>query len=266
MSRASAFWFPSTDEAVAFATLLPELEGLFRKDSESTSNHIRLQRLTPHIVGSTVHYVCDKFMKSPKAREMQLQKVTIDSQMSSDKKLSWGNIMRTRGMRVLVWGSISDAVSRSVLGCSTEEIHQVILNSKEGAAMNGQLGYSINPSNVIAAMFIACGQDVASVAEASWSQLSAEYDRDTKTLRLTSYFPSLPVGTVSGGTSYPTQKECLEMPTCTGPGAKQRLAGLIASFSLALDISTVAAIANGTFSKSHERLARTGGKTARAML
>ncbi|KFY47729.1 hypothetical protein V496_10474 [Pseudogymnoascus sp. VKM F-4515 (FW-2607)] len=115
-------------------------------------------------------------------------------------------------------------------------------------------------------MFIACGQDAASVAEASWSQLTAEYDRDTKTLRLTSYFPSLPVGTVGGGTSYPTQKECLEMLTCTGPRAKQRLAGLIASFSLALDISTVAAIANGTFSKSHERLARTGGKGARAML
>ena len=64
--------------------------------------------------------------------------------------------------------------------------------------MNGQLGYSVNPSNVIAAMFIACGQDAASVAEAAWSQLTAEYDADTKLLRLISYFPSLPVGVVGG--------------------------------------------------------------------
>lgn len=163
-------------------------------------------------------------------------------------------------------GSITDAVSRRVLECSTEEIYQFILNSKEGAAMDGQLGYSANPSDAIATMFIACGQDAASVAEASWSQLTAEYDQHTKTLRLTSYFLSLPVGTVGGEPSYPTQKECLEMLSCTGLGTKQRLAGLIASFSLALDISTIAAVSNGTFSKSHQRFARTDKKGAQAML
>lgn len=214
-----------------------------------------------NMVTIATQYACDNFMKSPKAQEVQLQKVTIDNQMTSDKKLSWGNIIRTRGMRVLVWGNLSDAVSRRVLGCSTEEIYQFILNSKEGAAMNGQLGYSVNPSNVIAAMFIACGQDAASVAEASWSQVTAEYDHHTKTLRLTSYFLSLPVGTVGGGTSYPTQKECLEMLKCTGPGTKQRLAGLIVSFSLALDVSTLAALTNGSFSKRYESLARVGRKS-----
>jgi hydroxymethylglutaryl-CoA reductase len=37
---------------------------------------------------------------------------------------------------------------------------------------------------------------------------------------------------------------------------KRRLAGLVAAFALALDLSTLAAIASGTFTQSHERLAR----------
>jgi hypothetical protein len=40
---------------------------------------------------------------------------------------------------------------------------------------------------------------------------------------------------------------------------KRRLAGLIAAFALALDVSTLAALANGTFTRSHEKLVR--GKT-----
>ncbi|GMG28722.1 unnamed protein product [Aspergillus oryzae var. brunneus] len=277
MSRAPAFWFANTEDAVAFFDLVPSLQPKFKKDAESTSKHIRLRTVIPHIVGSSVHVrfeylcgdaagqnmvtiatqrVCDRFSASAEAHALRLQRITTDNQMSSDKKLAWGNIIRTRGVRVLVWGSVSNDVSKRVLGCSTELLYQSILNSKEGAAMNGQLGYSVNPSNVIAAMFIACGQDAASVAEAAWSQLTAEYDADTKLLRLISYFPSLPVGVVGGGTAYPTQRESLEILGCNVPGTKHRLAGLIASFSLALDISTLAALATQTFSRSHEKLAR----------
>ncbi|KAB8241763.1 hydroxymethylglutaryl-CoA reductase [Aspergillus flavus] len=277
MSRAPAFWFASTEDAVAFFDLVPSLQPKFKKDAESTSKHVRLRTVIPHIVGSSVHVrfeylcgdaagqnivtiatqrVCDRFSASAEAHALRLQRITTDNQMSSDKKLAWGNIIRTRGVRVLVWGSVSNDVSKRVLGCSTELLYQSILNSKEGAAMNGQLGYSVNPSNVIAAMFIACGQDAASVAEAAWSQLTAEYDADTKLLRLISYFPSLPVGVVGGGTAYPTQRESLEILGCNVPGTKHRLAGLIASFSLALDISTLAALATQTFSRSHEKLVR----------
>lgn len=40
----------------------------------------------------------------------------------------------------------------------------------------------------------------------------------------------------------------------------RRLAGLVGSFALALDVSTIAAIANNTFSKSHAALARGQGQ------
>jgi hydroxymethylglutaryl-CoA reductase len=70
------------------------------------------------------------------------------------------------------------------------------------------------------------------------------------------FFPSLPVAVVGGGTSYVTQQESLRLLGCQGVGGKQRLAGLIGAFALALDTSTIAAIANNTFAKSHAALAR----------
>ncbi|KAH8812302.1 hmg-CoA reductase [Xylogone sp. PMI_703] len=277
MSRDPVFWFTSTDEAVRFAALIPDLEQLFRDDAESTSGHLRLQRLVPQIVGSTVHMLfeyhcgdaagqnmatfatqraCDNFRKSSLAKQLNLQNITIVGQSGSDKSLSWGNIMRSRGVRVLVWGAISDSACQDVLGCTTEHLSRVLLNGKEGAHRNGQLGYNVNMCNVIAAMFIACGQDAASVAEASANHLTVEFDSTTKELRLSCLFPSLPVGTVGGGTIYPTQREALELLQCTGPGSKHRLAGLIAAFSLALDVSSSAAVATGGFSRSHQTYGR----------
>lgn len=100
------------------------------------------------------------------------------------------------------------------------------------------------------------GQDAGSVAEASWSHLTSEYDYESKELKMTIYFPSLPVGTVGGGTLYPSQKECLDMLGCAEPSGKRRLAGMIAAFAVALDASTSAAIANDTFTMSHMKLAR----------
>ena len=43
---------------------------------------------------------------------------------------------------------------------------------------------------------------------------------------------------------------------CAGPNKATKLAELIAGFCLALDLSTMSAIANGTFALAHEKLGR----------
>ncbi|RFU28922.1 hypothetical protein B7463_g7427, partial [Scytalidium lignicola] len=287
MSRDPVFWFTNTEEAVRFFDWIPNLEPQFRRDTESTSRHLQLQRLSPQIVGSTVHvlfeyhcgnatgqnmatiatqHACNKFQASSLAKQFNLQNITIVGQSGSDKSLSWGNVMRTRGVKVLAWGVISDSACQEVLKCTTEHLYKVLLNGKEGAHRNGQLGYNVNMCNVIAAMFIACGQDAASVAEASGNHLTVERDANTKDLKLSCLFPSLPVGTVGGGTAYPTQREALELLQCTGPGSKNRLAGFIAAFSLALDVSSSAAVATGGFAKSHQTYGRRPQNVAQTKL
>lgn len=199
---------------------------------------------------------CDNFRASSIAKELNLQNITIVGQLASDKSLSWGNMMRTRGVRVYAWGSITESACLKVLKCHPEHLYQVLLNGKEGAQRNGQVGYNANMCNTIAAMLIACGQDAASVGECAGNHLTVEYDQNSRELKLSCLFPSLPVGTVGGGTTYPTQKEALELLQCTGPGSKHRLAGLIASFALALDVSSASAVASGGFSRSHQTYGR----------
>lgn len=68
--------------------------------------------------------------------------------------------------------------------------------------------------------------------------------------------PNLVVGTIGGGTRLPTQKECLEIMECYGIGQSKKFAEICAAVVLAGEISIVAAIAGGYFTKAHQHLAR----------
>jgi hydroxymethylglutaryl-CoA reductase len=214
------------------------------------------------MVTIATQHACNEFMKSPLAKELNVVEIIIEGGLSSDKKPSWGNVKEPRGVQVIAWGILTDQVCRKVLGCSTERLYHFQMTLKEGGIRIGQFGFNANAANIIAGIFISCGQDVGTVAEASWCQLTPEYDLGTKELKLALFFPSLPVGVVGGGTFYSAPQESLGILKCNAPGMKKRLAGLIASFALALEASTDAAIVNNTFTKSHERMGR--GKDTRA--
>ena len=72
--------------------------------------------------------------------------------------------------------------------------------------MSGSLGYNAHFANIIAAIFIATGQDPAHVVEGSLGITTAEV-LGNEDLYFSVYLPSLVVGTVGGGTHLPTQKE-----------------------------------------------------------
>lgn len=277
MSRAPVFFFNSPSEALAFADYVPMLWDQFARDAESTSRFARLQTLTPHIVGSNVHLyfsyftgdasgqnmvtiatqtACDRFLASSTARKLGVKDFIIEGDMASDKKASWHNATEPRGCQVLAWGEITNEVCERVLKCSTERLYTILMLMKEGQTRNGGFGCNVNTANIVAAIFIACGQDAGSVAESAWAHLTTTYDANTKTLKQSLFIPSLPVGTVGGGTMYPSQKASLALLKCAGPGSKRRLAGLVACFCMALDISTAAAIASGGFTDAHKKLAR----------
>lgn len=277
MSRAPAFRFGSVKEAVAFHKLVPTLEAQFCASAEATSRYAKLLRVTSAIIGTTVHVkfvyscgdaagqnmvtlathaACNAFLQSEAADKAGIVQWQIDGQMSSDKKASWGNVFGPRGVEVIAWGTLTSEACRKVLGIETRALYRAIMTLQEGGIRNGQSGSNVNTANVVAAMFIACGQDVASVFESGWSQLTAELKEWTGELTLSVYIPSLLVGTVGGGTGYATQKEALGMLGCAGPGQKWKLAETIAAFCLALDVSTISAIGNDSFAAGHKKLAR----------
>ncbi|ORX99211.1 hydroxymethylglutaryl-CoA reductase [Clohesyomyces aquaticus] len=278
MSRAPMFRFRTVDDAVVFYQVVErgELDEELGSAVRKTSRHGRMIRLTPHIIGTSVHvkfeYTCGDAAGQNMATIgthtacMQLIKAhgekygivdfQLEGQMASDKKASMGNIQAPRGVQVLTWGVLDDKTCRSVLKASSLRIHTALTNIVEGGIRNGQFGSNVNTANVVAAMFVATGQDVASVLEGGWAHLTSDYDTTTGDLTLSLFIPSLPVGTVGGGTGYGTQREALELLGCYGEGRKWAFAETVAAFALALDVSTISAIASDGFAQSHQKLAR----------
>ncbi|TKX26194.1 hydroxymethylglutaryl-coenzyme A reductase-like protein [Elsinoe australis] len=276
MLRAPVFRFNTVDDAVAFAAVIPQYESFFRQVAKKTTRFGKLVSIRPNVIHKEVHVrfsytcgdaggqnmstiathaACTAFLKQFSA-EHRITDFVLEGQMAGDKKLAILNVDDPRGVSVMAWGTIPDEVCRKVLGSPAARIHKTLTTGRAGATRVGMIGDTINTSNIVAAMFIACGQDAASVFEAGWTQLVSDVDEKTGDLTMSVYMPNLPVASIGGGTTYSTQKEALEMLGCAGKERKWALAETIAAFALALDISTMSAMTDDTFSNSHQKMAR----------
>jgi hydroxymethylglutaryl-CoA reductase (NADPH) len=68
--------------------------------------------------------------------------------------------------------------------------------------------------------------------------------------------PNVLVGSVGGGTGLPSQSAALDLLGLRGPGHAAALAELVAAVCLCGEISIIAAIAGGQFTRAHAKLAR----------
>ncbi|KAJ3073479.1 hypothetical protein HK102_005989 [Quaeritorhiza haematococci] len=253
------------------------------------SKHGKLIALEPHVLGCTVHvrfiyltgdaagqnmtttttWESCKFILNKVANErpdIQITNFAVEGQMAGDKKLTTLNHIHTRGLRVTADVKIPDEVLRSVLKCDSLTYLRMLNTARAGAAAAGMASFNINVANVIAAVFTAAGQDIACVHESAIADLHYDYiepcdQYPTGGIHLSMDLPCLVIGTVGGGTSLATQRECLEIMGCYGRGKVKRLGEIIAGFCLALDISTSAAVCTHVFARSHERLGRNRPQT-----
>ncbi len=178
----------------------------------------------------------------------------IEGNGASDKKISHYNIQEGRGTHVVAECFLSEKIIREVLRTTSEKMENCFHPSKKLAKQDGMVGYNINVANAIASVFVATGQDLASVHESGVGILNLERRDGGLYLQLT--LPNLVIGTVGGGTHLAKQSEALAVMGCLGSGKVERFAQLIAGFALGLEISTYAAIVSGEFAKAHEKLGR----------
>jgi hydroxymethylglutaryl-CoA reductase (NADPH) len=104
-------------------------------------------------------------------------------------------------------------------------------------------------------MFIACGQDVANVAESGCGFVYGEITDDGD-YYYSLTIPSLIVATYGGGTGLPTQRECLETLGCFGAGKARKLAEIVAATALCGELSLGSAVVADEWVSSHERYGR----------
>ena len=179
----------------------------------------------------------------------------IEGNFSGDKKATAVSFTHVRGKKVTAEIVLPKAVVAEVLKTTPSAMADYWRTSTISAIQSGAIGAQGHYANGLAALFLATGQDVACVAEAATGITRMECDPEGD-LYASITLPNLIVGTVGGGTGLPTQRECLEMMDCYGPGKANKFAEICAAVLLAGELSIAAALAAGHFSAAHKNLGR----------
>jgi hydroxymethylglutaryl-CoA reductase (NADPH) len=278
MTRAPLFKTANAKKAVELAKwVLNNIEDI-KKVAESTTRYGKLVAIEPYIAGNNVWLrfkfttgdamgmnmvtmAVDKAAKYIEEKFGETELVALSGNMCVDKKPAYINSILGRGKSVVAEAVIKKDVVSSVLKTSVNAM--VDVNSRKnllGTAMAGGIGLNAHVANVIAAIFIATGQDVAQVVESSIAYTWMEETQDGD-LYASVTLPSLEVGTVGGGTWLPTQKEALSLLGVYGsgdpPGINSvKFAEIVASAALAGEVNLVAALASDQLARAHEKLGR----------
>ena len=88
----------------------------------------------------------------------------IESNMSGDKKATVLSLLETRGRKVVAECKLPRNVVESGLRTTPERMCDYWRMSFVGGAQTGSIGVSGHVPNGIAALFLACGQDIACVS------------------------------------------------------------------------------------------------------
>jgi hydroxymethylglutaryl-CoA reductase (NADPH) len=179
----------------------------------------------------------------------------VEANMSGDKKATTHSFMSVRGKKVSAEVTVPGEVLERRLHTTAGRMVDYWRMSALGGVMTGSIGVHGHYANGIGALFIACGQDAACVAEATVGITRFE-PREDGALYASVTLPNLIVGTVGGGTGLPTQRACLDIMGLAGPGHARAFAEVAAALALAGELSITGALAAGHFTSAHQRLAR----------
>jgi hydroxymethylglutaryl-CoA reductase (NADPH) len=274
MQRAPVFIFDDAASARRFADWIAAHTEEIRAVSEASDPFIHLKYVDYYLaakfcylrfnfqtgdaagmnmVGKATFVACNWILEN--CDVVEIQRFFLESNFATDKKASMINMLRSRGKRVVAEAVVKRDVLLEIMDADTESIYYHGKVANVGSLMSGTNNNGCHAANAITAIFLATGQDVANVAEASmgilYSELTPEND-----LYISITLPALIVATCGGGTGLPTQKESLQAMDCYGPGKVLKFAEIVAGTVLAGEISLAAAISSLDWVSSHDQFGR----------
>ena len=240
--------------------------------AEATTRHGKLISVEPVIDNNVVFLICRYTTGDAAGQNMvtiatnalcddivarcpvALKAWYIEGNFSGDKKASFLGLVTGRGRKVSASITLRASVVESTLGTTVQDMLDYGQVANLGAHLSGQLGAQAHYANGLAALYIATGQDAACVAESAMGITRMEARGTDLFCSVT--MPNILVGSVGGGTSLPSQSAGLNILGLKGAGHGAALAEVVAATCLCGEISIVAAIAAGHFTRAHENLAR----------
>ena len=273
VSRAPAFAFETLADAAQFAGWATRSFDAFCAVARETTRHGQLVDMRLAVEGNHVHLIFEFLTGDASGQNMATIAADaicryieghtpipwrhwfVEGNLSGDKKATMQSLMNVRGRKVSAEVVLSRGLLEERLHTTAERMLDYWRMSVVGGVMTGSIGVQGHYANGLAAMFIACGQDAACVAEAAVGVTRFEPSGDGG-LYAAVTLPNLIVGTVGGGTRLPSQRACLDILGLAGSGHARAFAEVAAAVALAGEISITGALAAGEFTRAHQRLAR----------
>lgn len=193
-----------------------------------------------------------------------LEFITVAGNVDSDKKPSARVHQKGRGYEVTAEAILTEDVIRDVLKSTPEALLAVAeAKLKHGSEIAGAIGKNLHAANIIAALYLATGQDAAHVVEGSLTDTTIS-PSNHHTILVSVRCPAILVGLRGGGTTLPAQSQCLKMllgkqqrpSVAAALHPKTQLAESIGAAVLAGEISLLAAQATHSLASAHGKLGR----------
>jgi hydroxymethylglutaryl-CoA reductase (NADPH) len=281
MTRAPLLRVPSVRDAAALKQWVdqPLNKARLTEAFNSTTRFGKLQSVEAWIAGRNVYLRfachcgdamgmnmvtkgCARALEEVKAVFPQVEILAMSGNACADKKAAAINWVQGRGRSVVCEAFIPAEVVRSVLKTTPDAMIKVNINKNlVGSAVAGALGgFNAHAANIVAAVFLATGNDPAQVIESS--QCMTLLEKDGEDLHVSVTMPSIEVGTIGGGTGLPAQAAALAMIGCQGANREvaganaDRLARVVAASVMAGELSLLAALATNDLLKAHIELNR----------
>ena len=272
MTRAPAIKCEGVSDALKIKQWFVDNFDELKEIAESTTSHGKLIKIDPILIVG--NYVYPRFVFST-GDSMGMNMVTIASEkildklskettavhlalsgnVCVDKKPAAINIVEGRGKSVVADILIPKDVVAKKLKTTTEAIVEVnTAKNLIGSAASGSMAFNAHYANMVAAIFLATGQDAAHVVEGSMGITTA--NNRNGDLYFSVNLPDLPVATVGGGTGLEVAHEGLEILGVAGSNHAREFAEIVASTVLAGELSLVSAIAAGHLARAHQEHGR----------
>ncbi len=272
MTRAPVIKVKSANEAIKIKKSFEKNFEKLKKIAESTTNHGKLVKIDPILVVG--NYIYPRFVYSTGdsmgmnmvtiatekvldtiLKETDAEIIALSGNVCVDKKPATINMIEGRGKTIVADITIPKEIVKNKLKTTAAAIVEVnIAKNLFGSAISGSMAFNAHYANMIGAIFLATGQDIAHVVEGSLGITTAE-DRDGD-LYFSVNMPDLPIATVGGGTSLDTANESLNILGVVGSGNVKKFAEIIIATVLAGELSLIGALAAGHLARAHKDLGR----------
>lgn len=274
ITRAPVFRVENISEGSNIIKWLENHFSEIKKIAEASSSHLTLLAIKPWLLGRSLYLrfsfdtqdamgmnmatIAASAVAEFIEKETNARCVAVSGNMCVDKKPNYLNFIEGRGYTIIAESVIPEKIITSVLKTEKAKVLEVAERKLyQASILSGSIGASAHIANVLTAIFLATGQDVAHVSECAVGVTTVE---DTKEgLYISVYLPDLVVGTVGGGTALATQKEALHIMGLDAQkekGTGQKFAEIIGGAVLAGEISLLASLAENSLSQAHQKLGR----------